>query len=200
MARYQGCYLRARNEPAAKRAERIGAVSGFVVVIAAVAVSLASNWSELGQEGLLPPRAYAAVALVAPGGMCFAACALYVRQVLVRRAGSAQPASAEALGGPSTEGLEQQPAESAAVAQAEVGPAQWVTVCLETGIQNVPLALAVVNLSLLRSGATGAEVLSAQLLAAIWSVIVNCEAVLLVGVVRARTRALPAAEPPAEPP
>ena len=88
MARYQGCYLRARNEPAAKRAERIGAVSGFVVVIAAVGVSLASNWSELGQEGLLPPRAYAAVALVAPGGMCFAACALFVRQVLVRRAGS----------------------------------------------------------------------------------------------------------------
>ena len=52
------------------------------------------------------------------------------------------------------------------------------------------------TLSLLRSGATGAEVLSAQLLAAIWSVIVNCEAVLLVGVVRARTRAPPAAEPP----
>ena len=193
---HQGCYLRARNEPAAKRAERIGAVSGFVVVISAVAVSLASNWSELGQEGLLPPRAYAAVALVAPGGMCFAACALHVRQVLVRRAGSPQPASAEALGGPPTKGAEQQPAESAAVAQAELGPAQWVTVCLETGIQNVPLALAVVNLSLLRSGATGAEVLSAQLLAAIWSVIVNCEAVLLVGVLRARTRAPAAAEPP----
>ena len=47
------------------------------MVIAAVGVSLVSNWSELGQEGLLPPRAYAAVALVAPGGMCFAACALY---------------------------------------------------------------------------------------------------------------------------
>ncbi len=151
-----GLWLRARRPRIARAAERVGSTAGAVVVVAAVAVSLGTNWDALGGADALPGPAVAAVAVVAPLGALFACGALLARRVL-------------GCGGGGGGG----------------GGGPWwtpevITVCLETGVQNVPLALAVTALTLRHSRASAAEQLSSQLLIAVWSVVTNVQAVLLV--------------------
>ena len=64
------------------------------------------------------------------------------------------------------------------------GVPQAVTVILETGIQNVPLALAVINGTLARGTYTPTQVLGSQLLAAIWSFITTVEGICVLFVSR----------------
>ena len=164
---FGGVYLRAKRPRIAHRCERIGAVFGAIVTVLAVLVGVLGNREALTDDTktLIPGSAWAAVALSAPCGMLFAFLSLALLGPVRRAAGSC-------------DGQNQHDTLAVKGADEDVPPAlalgarQAVTVVLETGIQNVPLAIAVTNVTLASAGtATADEVLGTVVLSAMWTVI-----------------------------
>ena len=152
-----GVALRARRPYAARKFERLGAAFGAVVTALAVLVGVLGNREALTTRMLLPGGAWAAVALTAPCGMLFAFLSL-VLLAAVRHAACHDAA----CNGPDRSKPDALPA---------FGARQAVTVVLETGIQNVPLAIAVTNVTLANTDASADEVLGTVVLSAMWTVI-----------------------------
>lgn len=166
-----GLTLKKHYPARAKTVERVGGVAGAVVVVLAVAVSMGTNWNEMTKENgnILDWNVVCAVMLLAPSGLCFAICMLCVRHKgCVWQDAAKDGDTGEA---PTVEGV-----------------GQWTTVCLETGIQNVPLALSVASLTVIKSNGTSKDLLVVGLLAGVWSVVVNLEALVFCGAVRWYTR------------
>jgi predicted Na+-dependent transporter len=67
-----GIWLRVRSAKWARRAERVGAIGGGLLIAAAIVTGLTSNVGNFGDEELLPWKSAVAVAIVAPCGMLFA--------------------------------------------------------------------------------------------------------------------------------
>ena len=138
----------------------LSAVLGAIVILSAIVVGFAGNADVLEDRQLLPINAIGAVAAVSPIGCIFAlaACAL------LRLARPLLPARCRG-----------------AAADAAAYP-QIVAVVLETGVQNTPLALAVVQLTLADAPA---ELASATVVSAAWGVLVTLEAALVTAAARA---------------
>ena len=147
----------ARNSPTRPP---LSAVLGAIVILSAIVVGFAGNADVLEDRQLLPINAIGAVAAVSPIGCIFAlaACAL------LRLARPLLPARCRG-----------------AAADAAAYP-QIVAVVLETGVQNTPLALAVVQLTLADAPA---ELASATVVSAAWGVLVTLEAALVTAAARA---------------
>ena len=147
----------ARNSPTR---HPLSAVLGAIVILSAIVVGFAGNADVLEDRQLLPINAIGAVAAVSPIGCIFAlaACAL------LRLARPLLPARCRG-----------------AAADAAAYP-QIVAVVLETGVQNTPLALAVVQLTLADAPA---ELASATVVSAAWGVLVTLEAALVTAAARA---------------
>jgi predicted Na+-dependent transporter len=158
-----GVLLRSRRPHAARIWERFGAALGIAVTVLAILVVVIMNRDTLALEETRPtPGAWAAVALAAPSGMLFALLVLLGIHGIRERWCP--------CGGQST---------SAQINQRPIGIPVIVTVVLETGIQNVPLALAVMNVTLAAGDFTTEQIIGSQLLAGMWTVITTVEGVVV---------------------
>ena len=166
-----GLWLKKNYEKCAHRVEKIGGIAGLILIILAIVVSMVANWEEMGKQQLMTWNIYVVIILLAPCGMIFAMVLLCVRNCFCYRYNKLMDE-------------EQEQDEDEIIIIKEEGIAQWTTVCLETGIQNVPLALSVASLTVLRSGGSSADMLSVGLLAGLWSIVVNLEALILTLVCR----------------
>jgi len=173
-----GVLLRARCPRVADVCERVGAALGAIVTLLTIAVAILGNREALTTRALLPAGAWVAVALAAPSGMCFALVVLGLLSC-VRRAcrGQAPPAKADERSRAPAKADDACATKPSALT---LDVPQCVTVVLETGIQNVPLALAVINVTLASGAYSADEVLGAQLLAAMWSAITTTQGVVVV--------------------
>jgi predicted Na+-dependent transporter len=146
-----GVALRAKRPQTARKCERIGAAFGAIVTVLAVLVGVLGNREALTTRTLLPGGAWAAVALAAPCGMLFAFLSLVLLAAVSHTACHGHRGKPDAL--------------------SAFGARQAVAVVLETGIQNVPLAIAVTNVTLASTAASADDVLATVVLSAMWTVI-----------------------------
>ena len=144
-----GVLLRHNNPKWAKRAEKVGAISGGVLVATSTFVGLISNGKSLGYSELFPWKNGFSVCLVAPLGMLFALFAVGL------------------LNTPCCLKLLEKPTPLPVLA----------TVVMETGIQNTVLALAICTLT--STGWTRDAAFRLQLLPIMWGLFVSTEAVLV---------------------
>jgi BASS family bile acid:Na+ symporter len=159
-----GVLLRARRPRAARRCERAGAVLGAAVTVLAVLVGVLGNREALATRELLPAGAWAAVALAAPCGMLFSFLSLVLLMAVRHAACHVHGSKSDTT-----------PA---------IGARQAVAVVLETGIQNVPLAIAVTSVTLASTAASADEVLGTVVLSAMWTVITTTFGVPIVLIAR----------------
>jgi len=152
-----GVALRHRSEKWAARAEKLGAVSGAVLIISSTFAGLIQNSATISDATLVPWKNVVGVALVAPAGMAFAALAVWLFQL---------PACTAAIG--RKPGWLPYPS--------------MVTIVLETGIQNTVLAIAIVTL-MTRTWSAGAA-FRLQLIPILWGICVSAEAVVIMFVFR----------------
>ena len=146
-----------RSEKWAARAEKLGAVSGAVLIISSTFAGLIQNSATISDATLVPWKNVVGVALVAPAGMAFAALAVWLFQL---------PACTAAIG--RKPGWLPYPS--------------MVTIVLETGIQNTVLAIAIVTL-MTRTWSAGAA-FRLQLIPILWGICVSAEAVVIMFVFR----------------
>jgi len=212
-----GVWLRAKRPRWARVGEKVGAILGAIVIVLTVVVSITSNMDALRRlHEIVPPAAWAAVALCAPCGTLLALFALCLawsiaRVCACRSAGllsgpRSPPRSVEAgksdlsvsstactTSGGVVDGIANVTIEVDAPAGASQvpsgptgGPQQWVTVLLETGVQNMPLALAVINVTLLSAQPPVPldSVLATQIMVAMWTILTTAVGTVVVFVSR----------------
>ena len=150
-----GIVLRHYRPNAAKYAERLGAVSGGVLILTSTFVGLITNGRTLGVSELFPWTTAVGVCLVAPVGMLSALGAM----VLLRT-----PCCVQRTGG------ERTPLPVVA------------TVVMETGIQNTVIALAICTLT--SAGWSRDAAFRLQLMPIMWGLVVSTEAVVVMLVFR----------------
>jgi len=143
-----GIALREYDEERAECIGKVGGVGGAVLVFGAILVAVVANYEDFAGHHIVPWNVWVAVCLVAPLGMWVALCGLRLRSWLCVAPGGEQ-------GDDETKGGD--------------GIPQWVTVCIETGMQNIALALAVINWTLWKNQSPSHDVLSAQVLCGIWT-------------------------------
>ena len=168
-----GIVMRAKNPKIARVCERTGAVLGIFTTGVALLVAIAANWEALTTKPLIPPNCLYAVLLAAPGGMVYAFSTLG-GITLARRACWGAESGGARDGERDASGTAREAGEGASTMLQ-----QAITVVLETGIQNIPLALSVINVTLSTGEHTADEIFAAQLLSAIWSVITTIEGIIL---------------------
>ena len=138
-----GLYLRERHPRWAATGEKVGAAVAGVVIVSTVVVSFATNAEVLLDADAIPARTWAALSLMSPLAMALAMAVTRGGRWLARKAsggGGGGASAASASGG--GRGC------ARAVADAlTFTVAQEAAVILETGVQNVPLAIAIVNIS-----------------------------------------------------
>ena len=177
-----GVWLRERRPRTADSCERVGAILGAVVTLLTILVGILGNREALSSPTLLDGGAWASVALAAPSGMVFALLAICALASARNAACCRREARQEAEASTFTATDIAATATDAALgdAEAQFGKPQAVTVILETGIQNVPLALAVINVTLAHGSYSAEQVLGAQLMAGLWSALTTTQGVLVV--------------------
>lgn len=164
-----GIWLKTKRPLIAVKVTRCCAVTGAIVLVLTIVVAAVVNAREIFGTDLLPGNTFLALLLTAPCGMLVSL--LGVGAVTLAR--SACPSLRSRL---------------------ELGAPQVVTIVLETGIQNVPLALAIVNLTLTRANAPIAQTVAAQVYGGLWLVMTTLMGVVVVVLSRAFGRRAAAKE------
>ena len=173
-----GLWLKKNYEKCAHRVEKIGGIAGLILIILAIVVAMVANWEDMEKQQLMTWNICVVIILLAPCGMIFAMVLLWVRNCLCYGYNKLMEEEEQ------EEEEEEEEEEDEIIKIKEEGIAQWATVCFETGIQNVPLALSVASLTVLKSGGSSADMFSVGLLAGLWSIVVNLEALILTLVCR----------------
>ena len=168
-----GVALRAYRRNWAKRAEKLGAISGAVLILSSATAGLIQNRDTLAEASLFPWKNGLAVCLVSPIGMVAVLLAAACLDLpFCRRAGCCfQTAQWERLPLPALS-----------------------TIILETGIQNTVLSLAIATLTA-RDWSTDAA-FRLQLISIMWGLIVSTEAIFVMLLLRALNQRWKPTDPP----
>ena len=164
-----GIYLKYKRPAWARKAEKVGAIGGGIMIGSSIVVGFATNASTLTDAELLPWKNVVAVMLVAPMGMMFAWLAVIVLEYCWR-GGDGGNGSDNGTDVADNAGDRSNKAVPAAVPS----PVK-ATIVIETGVQNTVLALAIVSLSFADT-IPCREFFRMQLVIIFWGLMVSTEA------------------------